>query len=90
MFAMQCRKNITVEDNQKRVNIVNFIDMYTNICTYIICDKNDQNKSDSINSIHQYCCVVFPTSGFPYLILRPRQYKWKLATTYLAIKTKNN
>ena len=89
MFAMQCRKNITVEDNQKRVNIVNFIDMYTNICTYIICDKNDQNKNDSINSIHQYCCVI---SYFRISIsdLRPRQYKWKLATTYSAIKTKNN
>ena len=33
-------------------------------------------KNDSINSILQHvrvvdnnCCVVFPTSGFPYLIL---------------------
>ena len=56
-----------------------------------------QNKNDSINSILQHgrvvdknCCVVFPTSGFPYLILCPRQCKWKLATTYLAIRTKNN
>ena len=38
-----------------------------------------QNKNYSINSILQdgrvvekYCCVVFPTSGFPYLILCPR------------------
>ena len=38
-----------------------------------------QNKNDSINSILQHgravdksCCVVFPTSGFPYLILCSR------------------
>ena len=41
MFSMQCRKNITVEDNKKRMNITNFINIYTNIYTYIICDKND-------------------------------------------------
>ena len=40
MFSMQCRKNITVEDNKKRMNITTFINIYTNICTYIICDKN--------------------------------------------------
>ena len=41
MFSMQCRKIITVEDNKKRMNISNLIDIYTNIYTYIICDKND-------------------------------------------------
>ena len=41
MFSMQCRKVITVEDNKKRMNISNFINIYTNIYTYIICDKND-------------------------------------------------
>ena len=41
MFSMQCRKNITVEDNKKRMNIANFLNIYTNIYTYIICDKND-------------------------------------------------
>ena len=41
MFSMQCRKNITIEDNKKRINITNFINIYTNIYTYIICDKND-------------------------------------------------
>ena len=41
IFSMQCRKNITVEDNKKRMNITNFINIYTNIYTYIICDKND-------------------------------------------------
>ena len=56
-----------------------------------------QNKNDSINSILQYgrvvdknCCVVFPTSLIPYLTLCPRHSKWKVATTYLAIRTKNN
>ena len=55
-----------------------------------------QNKNDSINSILQHglvfvknCCVVFTTSGFPYLILCPRQCKWKVAATYSAIRTKN-
>ena len=38
---MQCRKNATVEDKKKRMNIVNFINTYTNIYTYIICDEND-------------------------------------------------
>ena len=57
----------------------------------------DQNKNDSINSVLQhgrivdkYCCAVFPTSGFLYLTLCHRQFKWKVATTYLAIRTKNN
>ena len=31
MFNMQCRKKITVEDNKKRMNIVNFINIYTRI-----------------------------------------------------------
>ena len=41
---MQCRKNITVEDNKKRMNIANFINIYTNIYTYIICDEDDSNQ----------------------------------------------
>ena len=48
-FSMQCSKNITVEHNKKIINITNFINIYTNIYTYIICDKNDKNKNDSIN-----------------------------------------
>ena len=51
-----------------------------------------ENKNDSINSILQHscvvdknCCVIFPTLGFPYLTLCPRQCKWKVATTYSAI-----
>ena len=41
MFSMQCRKNSTVEDNKTIINITNFINVYTNIYTYIKCDKND-------------------------------------------------
>ena len=40
MFSMICRKNITVEDNEKRMNIANVINIYTNIYTFIICDEN--------------------------------------------------
>ena len=56
-----------------------------------------QNKIYSINSKLQHgrvvdtnCCVVFSTSGFPCLTLCPRQCKWKVATTYHDIRTKNN
>ena len=56
-----------------------------------------QNKNDSIKSILQHgrvvdenCCVVFPTSGFPCLTLCPRRSISRAATTYLAIRTKNN
>ena len=38
---MQCRKNITVEDNKKRMNVTNFTNIYTNMT---------QNKNDSIKS----------------------------------------
>ena len=42
MFRMQCRKkNITLEDNEKIMNIANFINIYTNTYTYIMCDEND-------------------------------------------------
>ena len=83
MFSMQCRKNSLVEDSQKIMNIANFINIYTNISIPILyATRMTQNKNDSINSILQHgcvvdknCCVVFPTSGFPYLILCPRQWK---------------
>ena len=35
------KKNITVEDNKKSMNITNFINIYANIYTYITCHKND-------------------------------------------------
>ena len=95
---MQCRKNIKVEDNKKRMNIANFINIYKNMyITVLYVIIMTQNKNDSINSKLQHgravdknCCLVFPTPGFPYLILCPRQCKWKVAATYLAIRTMNN
>ena len=42
-LACNVEENITVEDNKKRMNITNFKNIYTNIYTYIICDKNDSN-----------------------------------------------
>ena len=41
ILASNAEKNITVEDNKKRMNIGNFINIYTNIYTYIIYDEND-------------------------------------------------
>ena len=35
MFRMECRKSVTVEDNKKRINIVNFLKKYTYIYIYI-------------------------------------------------------
>ena len=49
---MQCRKNFTVEDKKKRMNITNFINVYANIYTYITCGKMTQNRNDSINSCY--------------------------------------
>ena len=81
------------------MNIANFIKIYTNIYIYITLYvmRMTQNKNHSIKSVLQHgrdvdknCCVAFSTSGCPYLILCPRQCKWKVATTCLAITTKNN
>ena len=47
MFFLHCicRKNITVEDNnKKRMNIANFINIYTKIYTYIIRDKDESKQ----------------------------------------------
>ena len=53
MFSMQCRKNITVEDNKKRMNITNFINIYIQIDISILyVTKMDQNKNYSINSCY--------------------------------------
>ena len=55
------------------------------------------NQHDSINSLLQHghvadnnCCVAFPALRFPYLILCPRECKWKVATASLAMRTKSN
>ena len=88
---MQCIKNIRAEDNKKEWVYASYIRIYT-------CVKRmTQNKNDSINLILQggcivdrYYCVVLPASGFPYLIMCSRQCKGKVATTYIAMRTKNN
>ena len=66
------------------MNIANFINIYIYIYiqTYIpilYVTRMTRNKNDSINSILQHgrvvgnnCFVVFPTSRFPYLNLRPK------------------
>ena len=80
------------------MNTADFINIYANIyITLLYVMIMTQNKNDSINSIQQpgrvvdkNCCVVFPTSGFPYLILCLRQYRWKVAIIYLAIRTQDN
>ena len=58
MFSMQFRKDITVEDNKKRMNIANFINIYTNIYTYIICDENDSKWKwfNKLNTAAWSCC----------------------------------
>ena len=40
-LACNAEKNTTVEDNRKRMIIANFINTYTNVYTFIICDEND-------------------------------------------------
>ena len=90
--------HITAEDNKERMNIPNFINIYIQIYIPLLCVMiMTQNKNDSIDSILQHgrvidknFCVVFPSSGFPYLILCPGQCKWRVPTNYLAIRTKNN
>ena len=59
MFSMQCRKNITAEDNKKRMNIANFINIYIQIYVPILyVTRMTRNKDDSINSILQHGRVV--------------------------------
>ena len=50
MFSMQYRKNITLEDNRKRMNITNFTNIYIQTSISILyVTKMNQNKNDSIN-----------------------------------------
>ena len=80
------------------MNIANFTNIYIQMYIPILyITRMTQNKIDSINSILHHgrvvdnnCCVVFPNSRFPYLILCPSWGKWKVTTTYVAIRTKNN
>ena len=52
MFSMQSRENITAESNKKRMNIANFLNIYTNIYFYIICDEILMIQKT------QYCSIV--------------------------------
>ena len=83
-----------VQDNQKKKieYIANFINIYTTIYNYIICGENDSINAILLHGriVDKNICVVFPASGFPYLTLCARQCKWKVATTYLAKRTKSN
>ena len=69
-LACNAEKNVTVEDNKKRMNIATFINIYANIYTYVIgiYGENiyDQNKNDSINSILQHGCVVDKNGTISY------------------------
>ena len=40
-LACNAEKLLQLKITKKRMNITNFINIYTNIDTYIICDKND-------------------------------------------------
>ena len=51
-LACNAEKNITVEDNKKRMNIANFINIYTNIhIPKLYVTKITQNKNNSISSM---------------------------------------
>ena len=94
------KNTVQLKITKKRMNIANFINIYIYIQIYTLIlymTRMTQNKNDSINSILQHgrivdnnCYLAFPTSRFPYLILCHRWCKWKVATTYYAIRTKNN
>ena len=85
--CLGCNGEKSLED--KKRNEYSLLDKY--ICKYIYLYymRPEWLKIKMIQST-QYCTivvVVFPTSGFPYLILCPRQCKWNVATTYLPIRT---
>ena len=58
MFSMKCKKSIIVENNKKRMNIANFINISANIYTYIICDENDSKQKwfNKVNTAAWACC----------------------------------
>ena len=85
--CLGCNGEKSLED--KKRNEYSLLDKY--ICKYIYLYymRPEWLKIKIIQSV-QYCSmvtVVFPTSGFPYLILCPKQCKWNVATTYLPIRT---
>ena len=40
-LAYNAEKTLELKITKKRMNMANFINVYTNIYTYVICDKND-------------------------------------------------
>ena len=58
---MQCRKNTTAEDNKKRMNIANFINIYIYTQIYmpiLYVTRMTQNKkrSNKLNTTAWSCC----------------------------------
>ena len=43
-LACNAEKALQLKLTKKRTNIANFINIYTNIYTYIICDENDSKQ----------------------------------------------
>ena len=53
--------------------------------------KNDTQNNDSINSCYwQYLLCIISYFKISIFDLYPRWLKWKVATTYLAVRTRNN
>ena len=40
-LAWSAEKTLQLKITKKRMNVANFINIYTNIYTYILCDEND-------------------------------------------------
>ena len=57
MFSKQCRKDITV-DNKKRMNMANFINIYTNIYIPILYVARITQKKlfNKLNTAAWSCC----------------------------------
>ena len=72
IFSMQCRKNITVEDNEEEW-IQLTLEIYMQIYIPILyAARMTQNKNGLMNWILQpgcvvdkNCCVLCPNSGYP-------------------------
>ena len=43
-LACNAEKTLQLKITKKRMNIANFINIYKNICTYIICGENDSKQ----------------------------------------------
>ena len=87
MFSVQWRKNI-IEDNKKK-NIANFINIYTNIYTYIICDEND---SKELNTATWTCCsqkLLFSISCFRISVVDPVSQTVQMEGNYHVLSDKD-